>query len=306
MCGFDDYEKSHCYELKKQRTIGILDTEYNQNNKKIGKRGIDNAISLNKVATEQFAIKNTSAIDQIVSKRCTIDHYQSKRTCFSLTSSDLSGCYDRIVHTAAALALLRVGIPHSKIKSMFDSIQRMIHKTRTMYGDSVETYGGDDLGSWENCPQGVLQGNAAGPTIWVLVSSVVFEILHQRGFAVHICTSISKDVYKLVGFSYVDDCDLIQSGQDPIEVLNSMQTLISNWGSLVRVTGGALSVDKSWWYLVEFVWSKGKWKASDAEGNLDLIAESVEGDRISLKRLYAHEASEMLGVLIAPTETRPT
>ena len=293
-------KKSHCYELKKQRTIGILDTEYNHNNKKIGKRGMDNAISLKKVAAEQFAVKNTSAIEQIISKRCTIDHHQSKRTCFALTSSDLSGCYDRIVHTAAALALLRVGIPHSKIKSMFDSIQRMVHKTRTTYGDSAFEYGGDDIGPWENYPQGVLQGNAAGPTIWILVSSVIFEVLHKRGFAVQICTSVSKETFKLVGFSYVDDCDLIQSGLNPVEVLRSMQTLIANWSSLVEVTGGALSIDKSWWYLIDYVWCRGKWKARDAGEDLDLFAVSESGVPLSLKRLYAHEASEMLGVRIAP------
>ena len=293
-------KKTHCYELNKQRTIGILDTEYNQNNKKIGRRGMSNALSLDKVAVEQFAVKNTSAIEQIVSKRCIIDHHQSKRTCFALTSSDLSGCYDRIVHTAAALALLRVGIPHSRIRSMFGSIQRMVHRTRTMFGDSDLVYGGDDIDAWENYPQGVLQGNAAGPTIWVLVSSVIFEILHRRGFAAQICTSISKDVFKLVGFSYVDDCDLIQSGLEPVDVLTSMQSLLTNWGSLVEVTGGALSSDKSWWYLVEYVWKKGKWKACDAGEGLDLIAESETGEPISLRRLHAEEASEMLGVLIAP------
>ena len=112
--------------------LGILDTEFNQMNKKIGKDGMDNALKLNKVAPEQFAVKFTAAINQIVFKRCTMDHLQHKRRCFALTSSDLAGCYDRIIHTAAALALLRVGIPHQKIKSMFSTIQKMVHQIRTM------------------------------------------------------------------------------------------------------------------------------------------------------------------------------
>ena len=78
---------------------------------------------------------------------------------------DLEGCYDRIVHTAASLALLRVGIPHTKIRSIFATIQRMVHSIRTSLGDSKITYGGDQIGDWENCPQGVLQSNAGGPTI---------------------------------------------------------------------------------------------------------------------------------------------
>ena len=101
---------------------------------------------------------------------------------------------------------------------MFNTIQRMIHYIRTDFGDSSNGYGGDDIDNWENYPQGVLQGNAAGPTIWSLLSSIVFEVLHKTGFGIKFCTSLSKQLYQLVGFSYVDDCDLIQSGACPIEV----------------------------------------------------------------------------------------
>ena len=80
---------------------------------------MDNALNLDKVTPEQFAIKRFSVIDQIISKRYIIDHHHSKRKCFSPTSSDLAGYYDRIIYTVAALVLLRVGIPHSKINCMF-------------------------------------------------------------------------------------------------------------------------------------------------------------------------------------------
>lgn len=47
-----------------------------------------------------------------------------------------------------------------------------------------------------------------------------------------------------------------------------MQALINNSGSLMEVTGGALRPDKSWWYLVEYGWKRGKWVATDAGNNL--------------------------------------
>ena len=86
-----------------------------------------------------------------------MDHQQSIRQCFAITSVDLTSCYDRIVHTAAALALLRIGISHSRVKSMFKVIQQMVHRIRTVHGNSEVTYGGE-LGNWESWPQGVLQG----------------------------------------------------------------------------------------------------------------------------------------------------
>ena len=100
---------------EKQHTLGILDSEFNQNNKRIGKDAIDNAFRLKKISQEQFATRGKADIDQIISKRCLIDHNHSTHSSFALTSSDISGCHYRIVHTVAELALLRVGIPHSRI-----------------------------------------------------------------------------------------------------------------------------------------------------------------------------------------------
>jgi len=57
----------------------------------------------------------------------------------------------------------------------------------------------------------------------------------------------------------VDDCDLIQSGQDPRAVSKSMQAVIREWGDLMEVTGGALETKKSYWYLIDYEWVQGKW-----------------------------------------------
>ena len=133
---------------------------------------------------------------------------------------------------------------------MFDSIQSMINRSRATYGDSKISYGSDDISKRKKIPQGVLEGYFSAPAIWTVPSSIVFEILHKQGFAVPIRSAISQNIFLLVELSYVDDCDLIQSGFNPEEVLISMHSLINIWGSLIKVTRGALSIDTSWWYLV--------------------------------------------------------
>ena len=101
----------------------------------------------------------------------------------------------------------------------------MVHIVRTTYGDSDQTYGREKHEGWDNYPQGILQNNTAGPDIWTSLSSVVFEVLHNRGFGCKVATSISKQLFTLVGFAYVDDCDLMQAVSEPGEVLYSMQNL---------------------------------------------------------------------------------
>jgi len=86
-----------------------------------------------------------------------------------------------------------------------------------------------------------------------------------------------------------------------------MQGVIQQWGNLMEVTGGALNLDpsKSYWYLVEYVWKRGSWVAADAEiggiNGFDLMARSADNELISLTCLQCNQASEMLGLYMAPS-----
>jgi len=168
-------KKALSFDISKQRTLGLLDSEFNHSNKMFQKVAMEAALDNNAIAQEQYSRPSRTCIDHAVNRRLTIDHHQSKRISLALATrmSDLKGCYDRIIHNAAVLALLRIGVPKAKIHSMFETIQRRVHRIRTGFGDSTETYGGDDIMDWHFTPQGVLQGNASGPTIWSILSSVI-------------------------------------------------------------------------------------------------------------------------------------
>ena len=44
----------------------------------------------------------------------------------------------------------------------------------------------------------------------------------------------------------------LKSGTDPVKVLSSMTSMINSWVLLIQVIGGTLSIDKIWWYLIEY------------------------------------------------------
>ncbi|GFH50742.1 hypothetical protein CTEN210_07218 [Chaetoceros tenuissimus] len=300
-------KKAMNFDLSKQRTLGLLDTEMNQHNKTLQRQAIKVALQTNSVAQEQYSRPGRDCKDHALNRRLTVDARQYERKCFSLAMSDLAGCYDRIVHTAAALALLRLGLKKTTIFAMFDSIQRMTHKVRTGYGDSDTTYGGDSYAQWENAPQGVLQGNAAGPVIWAILSSVIFSILRDKGFCDSFCMCLSKELFELVGFAFVDDADLIQSGKDADDVLEKTQLLLDEWRDLMAVTGGAIETNKSYFYIIDYRKEKGKWKAFDPDiGDAELSVLDKNGNRCTLDRLQCKEAAEMLGVWMAMNGDRST
>ena len=75
------------------------------------------------------------------------------------------------------------------------------------------------MGCWENYPQGALQGNALGPAIWAAISSVIFKIPHKRQFTSAMTASISKQLFTIIWFAHVNDCDIFQIGSNPVEFL---------------------------------------------------------------------------------------
>ena len=61
----------------------------------------------------------------------------------------------------------------------------MVHRKRTAFRNSENTYGGNNIREWKFLKQGVLQGNVHGPSIWTALSSLVLKIM-QKGVQIYI------------------------------------------------------------------------------------------------------------------------
>ena len=72
----------------------------------------------------------------------------------------------------------------------------------------------------------------------------------------------------------------------------------------MEVTDGGIRTDKSWWYLADYIWSRGKWVTTDAWLYLDLVAKDADDQIVSLNSLRSDEVSDMLGIWIAPNENK--
>jgi hypothetical protein len=58
---------------------------------------------------------------------------------------------------------------------------------------------------------GVGQGSGAGPAIWAVVSTPVLKMMKDEGFGCMYKTIIEGKELHFVGYSFVDDTDIIQS-----------------------------------------------------------------------------------------------
>ena len=85
-----------------------------------------------------------------------------------------------------------------------------------------------------------------------------------------------------------------------VQILHDMQRFIEHWEGGLRATGGALRVDKSCWYLIDFKWQANAWRyisKTDLPG--DIMVRDADGQLKTLPRLEPHEAIETLGIFIS-------
>jgi hypothetical protein len=252
-------KKKGVYNIDKLRAILLYEADFNQNNKKLGRQMLTMAERFDAIAPEQFGSRKfLSAVDQSLNKALIFDLWRMNRSPAALCSNDAKGCYDRIVHNVASLCMQRVRVPREPIISMFGTIQELQHHVCTAFGD-LEKFFKANTG---RIPiQGVGQGNGAGPQIWALVSTPIFNMLCLMGFGINLILPITQQDVLLVGFGFVDDTDLAISNDKYHSARNAASVLhmaVDAWEGGLRATGGALEPSKLLWYPIEFGWRSGE------------------------------------------------
>jgi hypothetical protein len=299
------YKKANLDRVDKLRTIVLKEADSNFNDGKMGRDMMNHAEKKNMIAKEQYGSrKGHCSIDHAVNKRLTFDLFRLYRSPGAVCSNDAKSCYDRILHSIAALAMKRLGVPEPPIHCMLTCIQQMDHFIRTTHGDSTSSY----TSKYTRIPfQGVLQGNGAAPSIWVAVSTPLLNMMRAADHGLHLISAIAKEASSTVAFAFVDDTDLVQGnpGNNNIsanDVMEEMQQSLLRWEGGLKATGGALVPEKSFVYPIDFTFNN---SGIASYKNIQEIAAhfeapNAEGIMTELEQLDPSEARETLGVYLAP------
>ena len=153
--------------------------------------------------------------------------------CYAMNNA--KGCYDRIDHYFAILTLMFYGVPWLVARTLFLVLQRASHSIKTGYGVSKSVYGNDDP---NNPMGGIGQGNGIGPSLWCLISTIIFSCCQRKGHVPSITTPLSNTMISLLGFAFVDDADLVSVAknlyQTATEMITKMQALVTDWCGCIR------------------------------------------------------------------------
>ena len=155
-------KKEGITDIDRLRTIVLFEADYNHNNKFLGRHMMRHCIDNKLMAPEQYFIPGKKCIDHVINRRLTFDILRYQKASLAMGSVDLKSCHDRIAHAPAYLAMRGYGIASEPIKSMFDTYQNTKFHSKMVHGVSTATFGGQEDGFIAK-PQGVRQGNGAGP-----------------------------------------------------------------------------------------------------------------------------------------------
>ena len=294
-------KKAGLFNIDKLRTLCLFQSDHNHNNKFLGNQMMTHAMEHGHIAPEQYSVPGKRSILHALNKTLYFDIIRYGKYSACLTSCDLKSCYDRIAHSPAMLSARSFGVPKEPLISFFATLQEVQYHTRTIYGVSVDTFGGKH-DRYSKKPQGAGQGNGAAPQLWAIVSSKMIKMLHTLGLASVLITPISGTSLSIVGFAYVDDSDLIAFSHkhDIHATVTQMQKIVNAWERAAKVTGGAIAPLKCWWYLVAFEWDEqNNWHYS-RNNSYKLTARDANENVKTLPLLHSDQAQEMLGVYISP------
>jgi hypothetical protein len=291
-------KKADSKKAEQLRVICLMEPDFNYMNKWMGKITMANAEVYESIATEQFGSrKHKSAIQHALNKALCFDTLRVMKDDAALTVLDAKSCYDRIPPPLACICLRRQGLPQNIIDASFNSIKDMTHHIRTAYGISQVSYERDD----DSYMHGILQGNGAGPCIWVMLSSPILDMLAEHGNGAVLNLPEGQTI-KVVAFAFVDDIDLIQK-LPKINPLVALQHDFNIWEKGLHTISGALVWEKCDVYLLQNIWDDRlhNWKLADQSYCPGSINVNNDGQLRAITRKEPDIATLSLGVMFAPS-----
>ena len=298
-------KKENDIRVEKLRAIVLLEEDFNFGTKLyLGSRMVHHMNNLQIIPSEMFGSRpQHTSIDVPMCRILFFEIIRQRKINAALGSYDAQSCYDNLTHSYISLSTQAIGLPISIIITTLITLQYMKFYLRTGFGDSSSYYS-----SKQNHPyQGMGQGNGASPAVWLLISSLLINMMKQKNIRINLPGTISSDILSYVALLFVDDGDfptIALQGNKMEDVIKQHQKTVTIWSQYLKVTGGSLSSQKFYWYPIQWEWNNGI--ASIISSNKishEIYIKNLNGKRTNISKYDSNESCEVMGVWQSPLGT---
>ena len=193
---------------------------------------------------------------------------------------------------------MRLGLPHEPAIALLKILHGMIYQIRTALGITENHF--SNMVDWI---LGTLQGSGASPCIWLEISAVLIASLEQQSPGISFRSPNGNITEARAADAFLDDTDLYVSVDLPFsELAAQAQMVAQHWEQSLYTSGGALALNKCFWYGITWEWINGTPQMqpiSQAPANIQL----TEGHGTTLHTIIRKECWEgvrTLGVRLSP------
>jgi ribonuclease HI len=260
--------------VDKLRVIHLYEADYNLILKIIwARKAVWNAETSGTLHEGQAGSRpNQRAIDVVLRKEMRYSYARLTRTPLGTIDNDAKSCFDRIICNLAMMVSRYNGVPSNFCQLQANTLLNTEFKLRTALGDSNRSYRHTD----DNPIHGTGQGSCASPSIWLMLSSLLMNILHELGNGMTMVDILKNNTtLREIIEGFVDDTSIFTNctSNDIINILRKLQEDGNIWSMLLQASGGKLEVNKCFFYLLSWHW--------DAKGNP--IADDIQSQKLLLQ-----------------------
>jgi hypothetical protein len=302
---------SRCHRL---RIIALFESDLNHAKCILIGRRLSHFIEDKQMLTEvQFGSRpGKRCISAVLKKVLQHDHIWLLRQTAAFIENDATGCYERLVNNLILMVLKKLGIPQTVTQCLGLLWDNTIHLIKTIYSTSDITY--------TSTPDTPLyrpgQGSMCGPIFWILCYWLIISSLDPTITSTQYISACKSIITEITGVSFVDDTGLgVTSTFDRIymktteenyreeitQVVQHLTRLAQHWERLLFTMGGAINIQKSFWYLIAWNWGTSQPKMATITHNPITLSLTSGYDTTleQLPRIEPTQAFRTLGVYIS-------
>jgi len=249
----------------------------------------------------------------VLNKVLTYEIHRYQKKSLAYIENDAVGCYDRIVNPLIIIFLRILGLSPTLLSSLAATWESTYHRVKTLYGVSKVCYANDPL----RLLYGPGQGSTIGPLLWLLCFILIFRSLSPSAPGITITSVDHQLSCQFKGEAFVDDAGLgvnlhstdssgeieLTVDEEHVLLTQQLQRLAQEWEKLLYSTGGALNLQKCFWFLLSWRWVGGKAKLHTQltlPASLTMTA-GLDNTPTTIPRIEPTQSFRTLGVYLTPS-----
>lgn len=309
-------KKPNDHRIHRLRIVALQESDYNQSNRLLIGRPLLHKLEDNNLLPDvQYGSRpSRQCHSAILNKVLTYEIHRYQKRTLAYIENDAVGCYDRIINPLILIFLRILGLSKSLVTCLASTWEHTHHRIKTLYGISSEGY----RNNLDCLLFGPGQGSTIGPLLWLLCFLLIFRSLSNSTPGITIISVDKRTRCEFIGEAFVDDAGLgsntsqdtdeeedsnHQLGSEPVFIMANLQKLAQEWERLLFSTGGALNLQKCFWFIMA-------WKWTDSRASLHtqltlpgelLMTSGNDTSQIAIPCIEPTDSFRTLGVFLSPS-----